>query len=200
PESDMAAPVRCSTWFVALQGIPAPLCQELGLPRLCSFFYLIPGVRYRCPLRFWCCEPTSSARWFDWAGERFRPTRLVTAACRVQRGRGGSRWDGWCPLPTPLPDALRPGWPLPKRRRIRCPGSPFLVRAAHQTLVSTSPRPAQWRWTRSRAVFFKVLAAFDLTCFMQCPAHHPQRKFLGRPCGEASPRNVSGRGAGDRLG
>ena len=31
------------------------------------------GVDARCV--FWCVEPLRSARWFDWAGERFRPTR-----------------------------------------------------------------------------------------------------------------------------
>src|SRR5262249_48316896 len=50
---------------------------------------------------FWCSEPVCSARWFDWVGERFRPTRLVTAAAAVPLARGGSRWDGWgrCRLP-----------------------------------------------------------------------------------------------------
>ena len=38
---------------------------------------------------------THSARWFDWAGERFRPTRLVTLAPVLDHGRGRSRWDGW---------------------------------------------------------------------------------------------------------
>ena len=48
-----------------------------------------------------------SARWFDWAGERFSAHRFgdgrFLLACR---SRGRSRWDGWCLLPTPPPDAL----------------------------------------------------------------------------------------------
>src|SRR2546421_644661 len=48
-----------------------------------------------------------SARWFDWAGGRFSAHSFgdgrFLLACR---SRGRSRWDGWCPLPTPPPDAL----------------------------------------------------------------------------------------------
>src|SRR5262245_24111804 len=72
---------------------PAPQCQELGAARL----MLGSGVRRRDPLRRWCCEPSRSARWFDWVEERFRPTRLVTTAATLYRGAGRSRWDGWCP-------------------------------------------------------------------------------------------------------
>ena len=54
------APTRRGTW---------------GWPDSPSGFYTHRGIRCRCPLGFWCVESSDSARWFDWAGERFRPTR-----------------------------------------------------------------------------------------------------------------------------
>lgn len=72
-----------SAGFIALPAIAGPPCQELG-----PAAYPLPHVRRRCPFRFWCVEPPCSARGFDWAGERFRPTRLVTAARPARPGRG----------------------------------------------------------------------------------------------------------------
>src|SRR6266404_1922679 len=57
-------------------------------------------------MRFWCDERSRSTRWFDWAGGRFSAHSFgddrFLLACR---SRGRSHWDGWCPLPTPPPDA-----------------------------------------------------------------------------------------------
>ncbi len=50
----------------------APAFRELGAWFSCPHAaILFLGVRCRCPLRFWCDELSRSARWFDWAGERF---------------------------------------------------------------------------------------------------------------------------------
>src|SRR6516164_8298765 len=50
-----------------VQGCPAPRGRGLGRPPA----YPDAGVRCRCPFCRWCAERPRSARWFDWAGERF---------------------------------------------------------------------------------------------------------------------------------
>ena len=112
-----------------------------GLVLRPAFSYSNPGVRCRCPFRFWCIERSRSARWFDWAGERFRPTRLATTARRACRGRGRSRWDGCalCRLPRQTPFA-------PVASTDEGGGSALVGQrslcATQQTTIITSPRQA----------------------------------------------------------
>ena len=155
--------VRCSAWFEALPACAGPPCQELGgcpapLRRLC---YRRRPVSM--PVPFLVQRALRSARWFDWAGERFRPTRLVTAARLVLPGRGRSRWDGWCLCR--LPRRMSVGNASPRSRSI--PVRDFAAAAAmragppgaaHQPLLSApneNHRPA--------AFFQKRLSGFDLT-------------------------------------
>jgi hypothetical protein len=64
-----------SAWFAGLAGSTLRhSARNLGR----CWPTLAFGVRRRYPFCRWCHELTRSARWFDWVGERFRPTRLVT--------------------------------------------------------------------------------------------------------------------------
>src|SRR5262245_35946895 len=50
-----------------------------------------------------------SARWFDWVGERFRPTRLATRRLRRLWSLRPIPLGRLVPVPTPPPGAFRPG-------------------------------------------------------------------------------------------
>src|SRR5262249_45439105 len=83
--------------------------------------YLTSSARRRCPFRFWCNEPTRSARWFDWAGERFSAHSFGD---RRPPPTSRSRWiplGRLVPVPTPPPDALCPWFPCPLLWRLPCP-------------------------------------------------------------------------------
>ena len=66
---------------------------------------IYPSRSASMPVTFLVRELSRSARWFDWAGERFRPIRLATTASRFARPRS-IPLGRLAPLPTPPPDAF----------------------------------------------------------------------------------------------
>ena len=145
----------CSTWFAEVQGGPAPAGKELGAgPAPRSPSYSIVGVRRRCPLCFWCCEPCARPDGSIGLGSVFGPPvgdrRLIPLAGprRIPFGR-------LTPLPTPPPNALRPGRPLTPRlaSAVREADSPLriAVRSARRLprwLPTCTPPATRWHLHR----------------------------------------------------
>ena len=83
---------------------PLPASCRPAVPGTSGLRYPARSVRRRSPPRFWCVEPRARPGGSTGTGSAFRPARLATAPA----GPGRSSWDGWCPLPTPPPDATSP--------------------------------------------------------------------------------------------
>jgi hypothetical protein len=128
--------------------------RQLGhpLPALCAAARATPPRGRLC----------RSARWFDWVGERFRPTRLVTTAAALAPRRRSIPLGRLVPLPTPPPDAIalvaipllswrlpcppasvKPPTPVPCSNR--CTLGPPPPSSPHRPTPSPRPAPAHPR-------------------------------------------------------
>src|SRR5262245_7701421 len=168
---------------------PAPRCRELEI----AAAYPDPSARCRCPPSFWCGEPSGSARWLDWAGERFSAHSFGDDRLPPSPRPRSIPLGRLVPVPTPPPGALRPWQPVPLVESAMSPRNATAPHATrqpgppptHPHSAAPHPHPPPPRRARVRPPTTSAGPPASPSATAARPRNAPSS--LPYPCGTSTP-------------